>query len=480
MIHNKCVTFAAYLLSLLVFPLEVFGGETATGKPNIVFVLADNLGYGELGCYGGGILRGAPTPRIDELSRQGTQFLNFNVEAQCTPSRSAIMTGRYAIRSGTHSVPFGGVPDGLTQWELTIAEVLSDQGYATAHFGKWHLGSIQGRLPSDQGFDEWYGIPRTTDEAYWPDRPGFKESGVEPAYIMEGRKGEKSRQVAVYDLKQRRLMDAECVRRTIDFMARNVNARKPFYAYVPLTQPHFPTLPHPDFIGKTGHGDFPDVLAEIDHRTGQLLDAVDRLGIRDNTIFVFASDNGPDPNFPHHGSSGPWRGYYFTHMEGSLRAPCIMRWPDKIPSGRVTNEIIHESDTYVTFANIAGAKVPMDRAIDGIDQTDFLLGKKTSNRNSVLAFCADRLQAVKWKNWKFHLYEEQRDWWSVPQKHGTPKLFNLLTDQREEYPNLSIENTWVTTPCLQAVAEFEKSVTKYPLIKMGTSDPYEPPQATGR
>ena len=117
------------------------------------------------------------------------------------------------------------------------------------------------------------------------------------------------------------------------------------------------------------------MLGEIDHRTGQLLDAIDKLGIRENTIFVFASDNGPDPNFPHHGSSGPWRGYYFTHMEGSLRAPCIMRWPDKIPAGRVTNEIIHELDTYVTFANIAGAKVPVDRAIDGIDQTDFLLGK---------------------------------------------------------------------------------------------------------
>src|SRR5215468_5646363 len=160
-------------------------------KPNIVFILMDNLGYGEPGCYGGGIVRGAPTPRIDKLAAEGTRLLNFNVEAQCTPSRSAIMTGRFSIRSGTHSVPIGGGFDGLTQWEVTIAELLSGAGYATAHFGKWHLGSVDGRLPNDQGFDEWFGIPRTTDESFWPTQPGFKQSGAEPEYIFEGRKGEK-------------------------------------------------------------------------------------------------------------------------------------------------------------------------------------------------------------------------------------------------------------------------------------------------
>src|SRR5471032_1925248 len=137
-------------------------------KPNIVFMLMDNLGYGELGVYGGGILRGAPTPRIDELASQGMRLLNFNVEAQCTPSRSALMTGRFSIRSGTYEVPVGGLPDGLTQWEITIATLLSAQGYATGIWGKWHLGSAESRFPTCQGFDEWYGIPRTYDEAMWP------------------------------------------------------------------------------------------------------------------------------------------------------------------------------------------------------------------------------------------------------------------------------------------------------------------------
>src|SRR5678815_14063 len=203
-----------FLLSVLVSGFMLFA--QAQSKPNIVFILMDNLGYGEVGCYGGGITRGAPTPRIDKLATEGTRLLNFNVEAQCTPSRSAILTGRFSIRSGTHSVPIGGGLEGMTQWEITIAESLAAAGYATAAFGKWHLGSNNGRLPNDQGFDEWYGIPRTTDEAFWPTSPAAKAEGVSFEHIMEGRKGEKSRELAVYDLDQRRLIDAEITKRTID------------------------------------------------------------------------------------------------------------------------------------------------------------------------------------------------------------------------------------------------------------------------
>jgi arylsulfatase len=367
-------------------------------KPNIVFILMDNLGYGEVGCYGGGILRGAPTPRIDKLASEGTRLLNFNVEAQCTPSRSAILTGRFSIRSGTHSVPIGGAHDGLTQWEVTIAELLSSAGYATGHFGKWHLGSDDGRLPNDQGFDEWFGIPRTTDESFWPSSPAAKAAGVEFTHIMEGRKGEKSRKLDVYDLKQRRLIDAEVTRRTIDFMKRSAESGKPFYAYVPFTLVHFPTLPNPTFAGKTGFGDFPDSLAEMDAHVGDILDAIDELRIRNNTIVVFTSDNGPEATWPWQGTSGPWRGYYFTHMEGSLRAPFIIRWPGRIPAGRISNEIVHEVDTFTTFAKIADASVPNNRPIDGVDQTDFLLGKsEKSNREGFPVFVADRLEAVKWE-----------------------------------------------------------------------------------
>jgi arylsulfatase len=446
------------------------------GRANIVFILMDNLGYGEVGCYGGGITRGAATPRIDKLATEGMRLLNYNVEAQCTPSRSALLTGRFSIRSGTHSIPIGGGLEGMTQWEITIAEKLSASGYSTAAFGKWHLGSNQGRLPNDQGFDEWYGIPRTTDEVFWPSNPVAKAEGVSFEHIMEGRKGEKSRELAVYDLEQRRLIDAEITRRTIDFMKRSAASGKPFYAYIPFTLVHFPTLPNPKYTGKTGFGDFPDALAEMDAHVGEILDAIDDLKIRDNTIVVFTSDNGPEATWPWQGSSGPWRGYYFTHMEGSLRTPFIIRWPGKIPEGRASNEIVHEVDTYTTLIKMVGSSIPTDRMIDGVDQTDFFLGKtERSNREGFPVFVADRLEAVKWKNWKIVFYEEQRDWWSPSVKLGNPKGFDLITDPKEEYPATAMRNTWNAGPALKIVEEFEKSLAKYPPIKPGTPDPYTPP-----
>jgi arylsulfatase len=446
-------------------------------KPNIVFILMDNLGYGEPGVYGGGITRGAATPRIDQLEAEGLRLTNFNVEAQCTPSRSAFLTGRFSIRSGTHSVPVGGGLEGLTQWEVTIAEELSGVGYATGHLGKWHLGREQGRLPNDQGFDEWYGIPRTTDEAFWPSEPAAKAAGVPFEHILEGRKGEKSRDVAVYDLEQRRLIDAECTRRAIDFMKRSTASGKPFYAYEPFTLVHFPTLPNPKFAGRTGYGDFPDALTEMDAHVGELLDAVDGLGIHNNTIVVFTSDNGSEATWPWQGSSGPWRGYYFTHMEGSLRVPFIIRWPGRIAAGRVSNEIVHAVDTFTTLAAIVGVPLSQDRPIDGVDQIDFLLGKSDkSNREGFPVFVADRLEAVKWRNWKFVFYDEQRDWWTPPAKLGEPKAFDLITDPKEEYPATGIRNTWAAGPALKIVADFQQSLKKYPPIAPGTPDPYMPPK----
>lgn len=469
----KKLVVAALAAGTILSPLTASAQDT---KPNILFILADNLGYGELGVYGGGALRGAPTVRIDHLASQGTRLTNFNVEAQCTPSRSAFLTGRFAIRSGTHSVPLPGSLDGLTQWEVTLAETLSDAGYATGAFGKWHLGSSQGRLPNGQGFDEWYGIPRTTDEAMFPSQPGAVASGIPFMHIMEGRKGEQSRELEVYDLDQRRLIDGKIVDRTIDFMKRSVQADKPFYAYVPFTLVHVPALPSAKFAGSTGYGDFADCLAEMDANVGELLDAVDELGMREDTIVVFTSDNGPDSTFPSQGTSGPWRGYYFTHMEGSLRSPFIIRWPDKVPNGRVSNDIVHSVDTFTTFAKIAGAKVPQDRAVDGIDQREFLLGKsQRSAREGFPAYVADRMEAVKWRNWKMAFYDQEEDWWTPPTKLGVPKIFDLISDPKERYGATLTPNAWVGGPIMRIVAEFEQSLKEYPPIAPGTPDPYSPP-----
>jgi len=477
------------LLASVVGVTAASGPATAQQqKPNIVFILTDNLGYGELGVYGGGILRGAPTPNVDKLASEGMRLLNFNVEAQCTPSRSALLTGRFSIRSGTYEVPIGGVPEGLTRWEVTIAQLLSTQGYATGMWGKWHLGSAEERLPTNRGFDEWYGIPRTYDEALWPslnqtksmwpsvgDKQGWSEKIVHAEPIYEARKGEKPRVVAELNLENRRTMEAEITNRTVDFIKRNAQAGKPFYAYVSSSLMHLPTLPNPEFAGKTGNGDWADVLAEMDYRTGQILNAIKQAGIEDNTIVVFTSDNGPEGTQPWQGDSGPWRGTYFTAMEASLRAPFIIRWPGKVPAGGVNNEIVHIVDLYTTLARVGGAEVPKDRAIDGVDQLDFFLGKQqTSNREGFPAFVADRLTAVKWRNWKMHLIK-QDSMYEVPQKLPLPRIINLLTDLKEER-DVAAFNTWVAEPMVKIVGQFEASLKKYPPIKIGTPDPYTPPK----
>ena len=446
--------------------------QAGAKQPNILFILADNLGYGELGSYGGGATRGAATPRIDSLAKDGLRFTNMNMETQCTPSRSSLLTGRFSIRSGTYAVPFGGVPEGLTQWEQTIAESLSAAGYATALYGKWHLGSHAGRLPNDQGFDEWYGIPRTTDESLWSTSPGYSPDIVPQEQIMEGKKGQKSVALQDYDVTQRRLIDGEITRRSIAFMQREVKADKPFFVFVSLTQPHLPTLPNPAFAGKTGHGDWADMLAEMDANVGQLLDSVEQLGIADDTLVIFTSDNGAEFIKPWAGWSGPWRGQYFTALEGGIRVPFLARWPGKIAAGRESDEIVHGVDMFATLAKIAGATVPADRPMDSIDQSDFLLGKSAkSAREGFPIWCADRLTAVKWRNWKLHFFR-QDTMFDPPVKLGIPFINNLYTDPREENPTA---DTWVVTPMLKVIGAFNATTKEHPLIPMGTPDPYVPP-----
>lgn len=454
-------------------------------KPNIVLILMDNLGWGELGVYGGGILRGAPTPRLDQLASEGFRALNFNVEAQCTPSRAALLTGRYAVRTGNGSVPLFAPHYGLTQWEVTMAEMLSDVGYATGMFGKWHLGDSPGRFPTDQGFDEWFGIPNSSDESFWPQSPRFRPDASPFAryeYVMEARKGETPTNVKVYDIAARIPFDRELTEHAVDFMQRQVAAGKSFFACIPYTQVHFPSLAEPEFKGRTRNGDFADVLVQMDDYVGRLLDSVDRLGIRDDTIFVFTSDNGPEMTEPYHGFSGPWRGSYFSSGEGSLRVPFLMRWPGHVPAGAVSNEIIHEMDLFPTFARIAGGKVPEDRIIDGVDQLDFLAGKQEhSNRESVIIYVGNDLFGVKWRNWKMMRKTLWRGYGEPVQEYNTPLFFDLLTDPKEEHPidPRLPEDLWVRFPLSKALAEHLASFEKEPPIPPGTPDPYIPPSAAG-
>src|SRR5210317_2034630 len=332
-------------------------------KPNIVLVFMDNFGWGEPGFNGGGIVRGAPTPRMDTIANEGLRFTNFNVEVQCTPSRSAIMTGRYAIRSGNGTVPLGEGVYGLVQWEVTMAESLSENGYATGMYGKWHLGRTEGRFPTDQGFDEWYGVPNSTDESVYSSLPGFAESGLPETFVMDGKKGRVPEKVRPYRLDYRPLIDRDLTDKAISFMRRQAKADKPFFVYLPYTATHFPAIPHPDFDGKSGNGPWGDMLMQIDSYVGELLETIDDLGLADDTIFIFTADNGPEAlsagetsmtvETAINGSSGPWRSTLFTGYEGALRVPFAARWPGRIPAGSASNEIVHEMDLFPTFAKLA-------------------------------------------------------------------------------------------------------------------------------
>jgi arylsulfatase len=370
------------------------------------------------------------------------------------------------------------------QWEVTMAEMLSAAGYATGMYGKWHLGRTEGRFPTDQGFDEWYGIPNSTDESVYSEMQGFSESGINEAFVMEGKKGSTPQKVRPYRLDYRPLIDRDLTDRAIDFMQRQAQAKKPFFLYLPYTATHFPTMPHPDFDGKSGNGAWADLLMQIDSYTGELLDTLDDLGIANDTIFIFTADNGPEAlgygstNFTTettmHGSPGPWRSTLFTSYEGALRVPFAVRWPGKIAAGKSSDEIVHAMDLYPTLAKIAGGAVPIDRPIDGIEMTDFMLGKsEKSGREGFVVYMGNDVFGVKWRNWKLH-FKEQTAWNGELRSYTMPRLYNLLNDPQER-DNVLFPHTWVPKAALKQLQEHVVSLKKFPPIKAGTPDPYQPP-----
>lgn len=477
-------------LALVVFLGHAWTtANAAESQPNIVFMLVDNFGYGDLGSYGGGVLRGVPTPKLDQLAADGLRLTNFNVEPECTPSRSALMTGRMPIRSGTSSVDQSGGLVGLTPWEYTLAELLSDQGYASAAFGKWHLGNIQGRFPTDQGFDEWYGIAGSSNAPLRELQPGYDAQIAPPDGLYTGRKGSESQRVGDYTLAQRRQLDRKVTDRGVEYIEEHAHANRPFFLYLAFSLPHSPPLPHPEF-DRSGYSDYQNALAEIDHNAGRVIDAVDKAGIAENTIVVFASDNGPETmsgigiQYGGQSDSGPFRGEFPSAWEGAIRVPAIIRWPGHTLPGRVSNEVISILDFYSTFANVAGAseRVPDDRPIDSIDQTEFLFsGQEKSNREHLLVFYAQDLLAVKWRNFKVHFETRSPSRGAVVQpgqgvvtsthvKLGLPQIFDLYNDPKELW-NIAAANNWLRSAIVPILREYAVSTLRYPNIEPGSSGP---------
>lgn len=347
-------------------------------RPNIVLILADDLGYGDLSCYGNTRHR---TPRLDRMAAEGVKFTNFYTPMPfCAPTRASLMTGRYPFRSGmsANPAPDGGANNiGLPDSEITLAQALKPLGYSTMCIGKWHLGHLPQFLPTRRGFDEYFGILYSND--------------MRPVQLVHNDK------VVEYPVVQatltRRYTD-----RAIEFIEKNRS--KPFFLYLPHAMPHKPLAASEDFYTPDTRGDlYSDVMRELDFHVGRLLDRIKELGLEENTLVIFTSDNGPW----YGGSTSGLRGMKGTQWDGGVRVPMIARWPGKIPAGLVSHEVAGIIDLFPTICGVAGAKIPTDRVIDGRDIFPLMRTPGAKSPHEFLfAMAGARLAIVRSGRWKLH------------------------------------------------------------------------------
>jgi arylsulfatase len=381
-------------------------------RPNIVLILADDQGYGDLGCYGAADLK---TPNVDRLASEGTRFTSFYVaQPVCTASRAALLTGCYSNRVSMAGALNHTSNVGINPSETLLSELCHDRGYATAVFGKWHLGHRPPFLPTRNGFDAFFGIPYSNDNG--PLHPVTRGIPSLPLYENE--------KVIERDPDQSQFT-RRITEHAVDFIARN--KERPFFLYVPHIMPHVPIAASKDFRGKSKRGLYGDAVEELDASVGRILDALKEHGLDEKTLLIYASDNGPFLSYGEHaGSADGLREGKLTTFEGGVRVPCLMRWPGHVPAGRVCDELVTTMDLYATLAHLAGAVLPATR-IDGIDVTPLLLGEKGAHgRDTFWYYSGDELQAVRVGRWKLHLPHEYLTVAGAPGRGGKPSNYGQL------------------------------------------------------
>ena len=389
--------------------------ETAAqqpNKPNVVFLFADDLGYGDLGCFG---QKNYETPNLDKLAADGTRFTSFYVaQPVCTASRASLMTGSYANRVSLFGALNHESNVGIADSELLMPEMFKAQGYATAIFGKWHLGHRDKFNPLHHGFDEFLGLPYSNDNG--PLHPIVRTIPSLP--LIDGEKTiEKDPDQSLFT---RRFTD-----RAVKFIEKNKD--RPFFLYVPHVMPHVPIFASDKFRGKSGAGLYGDVIEELDSGIGEVLATIEKNGLSERTLVIFCSDNGPFLSYGNHaGSSGPLREGKLTTFEGGVRTPCIMRWPNRIPAGRVSNDLFSTLDLLPTFAKLAGGKLS-DNKLDGEDRWPLIAGQPgAKQRETFYYYAGDELQAVRSGPWKLHLPHEYLSPAEPRGKNGKPANFENL------------------------------------------------------
>ncbi|WP_341226098.1 sulfatase [uncultured Arcticibacterium sp.] len=427
----------------IAFLLQSAVSFKAPKTPNIVLIFMDDMGYGDLSSYGASTYR---TPNIDRLAAEGIRFTNFlSAQAVCSASRAGLMTGTYPNRIGVSGAFFPNAGVGIADQETTMAEMLKQKGYATAIFGKWHLGHEKQFLPLQHGFDEYTGLAYSND--MWPiwyngkhEKGTFKEHWP-TLHLIEG--NEETRPITT--LEEQAELTTLYTEKATDFIKRN--AKKPFFLYVPHTMPHVPIDVSSKFKGKSGQGLYADLMMEIDWSVGEIMNELKTQGLDDNTLVIFTSDNGPWINYGNHaGSTGGLREGKGVSYEGGQRVPGIMRWKGQVPAGMVCNQLSSTIDIFPTLASITGASLP-NHKIDGVNLSEILEGNMDAKPREFFAYYyrKNNLEAVRKDHWKLVLPHTGRtykgflpgnDGYPGPntEKHEEPlALYDLRRDAGEEY-----------------------------------------------
>ena len=422
--------FILVFIGFLLFSNSPLRAQNKKKTPNVVIVFTDDQGYGDVGVFGA---KDIATPNLDKMAKEGLTLTNFYAaQAVCSASRAGLLTGCYPNRIGVHQALMPNSKIGLNPKETTIADMLKKQGYATAIFGKWHLGDHPSLMPNQHGFDTYFGIPYSND--MWPLHP--QQGPVfdfDPLYLYQNNK-------VIDTLTDQSQLTTQITERAVSFIKKN--KKKPFFLYVAHPQPHVPLYVSNKFKGKSNRGKYGDVIMEIDWSVGEILKSLKKEGIDDNTIVIFTSDNGPWLAYGNHaGSSGPFREGKGTAFEGGQREPCIIRYPNKLAAGKIINSPLMAIDILPTLAHLTNAELPKN-VIDGKNAWPLLSGKTDKSPQEAYFFYykVNELHGVRYGDWKMyfpHNYRTMKG--GKAGKDGLPGSYNFVDLEKVELYNLALD-----------------------------------------
>jgi len=475
---------------------SISSASMAAEKPNILVIWGDDIGWFNVGVYNHGMM-GYETPNIDRIASEGAMFTDWYGEQSCTAGRSAFLTGQSGLRTGNLKVGLPGAKEGLQARDVTIAELLKAQGYMTAQFGKNHLGDADETLPTAHGFDEFFGSLYHLNAEQEPENPDyFKDPALQKKFGTRGvihtwanpDGTQKIESTGPLDIERMKTIDDEVTVAALDYLDKAAKSDKPFFLWWNATRMHVWTHLKEESVGKTGLGVYPDGMVEHDAHVGQLLDKLDELGMADNTIVMYSSDNGAEKFTWPDGGTAPFRGEKNENWEGGYRVPTLIKWPGTIKPGTVSNEIFSHMDMLPTIMAAVGVPDVKEQLLkgmkvgdktfkvhlDGYDVTDAFTGKGPNPRHEFFYFNDDgSLVALRFDQWKL-VFQEQRahgfDVWAEPfVELRLPKLFNLRTDPFEEadqiamdYDHWRFDRVFLLVPAQQYVGKFLATFKEYP------------------